>query len=123
MREDFAPRRPDQSDHHPHERALAAAAGAENGQDLVGRDVERDVLQNDAVAPIERDPDVPDGGDRIVIRGGHGSYRRNSKSESAEPETIARVPISSSDAAGGEQCNSTLREFGPWRNDFIGSSD
>ena len=35
VRQDFAPRRPDQPDHHPHERALAAAAGAENGQNFV----------------------------------------------------------------------------------------
>ena len=61
-------RRLDQSDHDADERALAAAAGTEDGQDLVGRNVERNVLQDDAVALVESDPDVADCGDRIVFR-------------------------------------------------------
>ena len=50
-----------------------------------------------------------------------GQYRRvNARTEARNQETIARFRASSSDAAGvREQCNSTLREFGPWRNDFV----
>src|SRR5690349_1865635 len=72
--------------HHVEHRGLAAAAGAEQAEELAGLDVEREVSHGDIIAALQRTIDLADLG-KLDER--HGAYMRDGPPSGPEKSSRA----------------------------------